>query len=161
MSPTPSTTFSELVNKPVKTIEKMDRAPRNGIRITRRDEPDLYLTTAERAEQVVEIVDTTTRLFIAMMKTEPMAVDVLTKVFPEAFPWVQFLPTEAVREFLMEFVNTAKASTSLDVVDPILAVIAAWKATAEAYSDPDIYAALTRDDGEDAGPLPMPEMAGE
>lgn len=161
MSPHPTATFSELCNKPVDTVEKMDRAPRHGIRITRRGEEDLYLTTAERAEQVVEIVDTTTRIFVAMMKSDPNAVEILTKVFPDAFPWVQFLPTDAVREFLVEFVNTAKASTSLDTVDPILTVIAAWKATAEAYSNPDLYAALTRDDGDDLGSLPMPEATDE
>lgn len=161
MSPTPSTTFSELVNKPVKTIEKMDRAPRHGIRITRRDEPDLYLTTAERAEQVVEIVDTTTRLFVQLMKSDPKIVDLLTNVFPDVFPWVRFLPAEDVREFLVEFVDTANASTSLDTVDPILALVAAWKSTAEVYSNPELYAALTKDSGEDGGRVILPEVADE
>lgn len=161
MSPTPFSTFSELSNKPVDTVAKMYRAPRHGLRITRRGEGDLYLTTAERADQVVEIVDTTTRLFVAMMKSDPKIVDLLTNVFPDVFPWVRFLPPEDVREFLVEFVDTAKASTSLDTVDPILALVAAWKSTAEVYSDPELHAALTKDSGEDYGPLPMPEVVNE
>jgi hypothetical protein len=157
----PSATFSELVNKPVDTVEKMDRAPRHGIRITRRGDEDLYLTTAARAEQVVEIVDTTTRLFVHLMKSSPVVVDLLTNVFPDVFPWVRFLPAEDVREFLVEFVDTANASTSLDTVDPILALVAAWKSTAEIYSDPELYAALNRDFGEDGGRVTLPEVADE
>jgi hypothetical protein len=101
-------TFSDLLQKPKDTVAKMDRAPRHGIRLTRRGDEDLYLTTAARAEQAVEIVDSTTRIFVALMRSDPQAVTLLTKVFPEAFPWVRFLPVEAVREFLVELVETAK-----------------------------------------------------
>lgn len=161
MSPNPQATFSELIQKPVDTVAKMDRAPRHGIRLTRRGGEDLYLTTAARAEQVVEIVDSTTRMFVALMKSEPAAVDLLTNVFPEAFPWVRFLPTEAVREFLVELVDTAKASTSLGLIDPIATVITAWKHTAEVYSDPELFAALTADGGDDFGRVTLPQVDDE
>ncbi|MDH6141604.1 MULTISPECIES: hypothetical protein [Kitasatospora] len=154
-------TFSELLQKPKDTVAKMDRAPRHGIRLTRRGDEDLYLTTAARAEQAVEIVDSTTRMFVALMRSEPKVVELLTKVFPEAFPWVRFLPAEAVREFLVELVDTAKASTALGMIDPIATVIAAWKHTAEAYSDSELFAALTTDTGEDYGPVSPPGMADE
>jgi len=160
MSPTQAT-FSELLQKPKDTVAKMDRAPRHGIRLTRRGDEDLYLTTAARAEQAVEIVDSTTRMFVALMQSDPQAVTLLTKVFPEAFPWVRFLPAEAVREFLVELVDTAKASTALGVIDPIATVIAAWKHTAEAYSDPELFAALTTDSDEDYGRVTPPEAADE
>lgn len=160
MSPTQAT-FSELLQKPKDTVAKMDRAPRHGIRLTRRGDEDLYLTTAARAEQAVEIVDSTTRMFVALMRSEPQAVTLLTKVFPEAFPWVRFLPDEAVREFLVELVDTAKASTALGVIDPIATVIAAWKHTAEVYSDPELFAALTADTDEDYGRVAPPEAADE
>jgi hypothetical protein len=161
MSPTPSATFSELVNKPVDTVAKMDRAPRHGIRIVRRGDEDLYLTTAARAEQVVEIVDSTTRMFVALMKSEPAAVQLLTSVFPDAFPWVRFLPDDAVREFLLELIDTAKASTALGIVDPIATVIAAWKSTAEVYADPELYAALTSGTHDDHGRVTLPEVDDE
>lgn len=161
MSPNAQATFSELIQRPVDTVAKMDRAPRHGIRLTRRGDEDLYLTTAARAEQVVEIVDSTTRMFVALMKSEPAAVDLLTNVFPEAFPWVRFLPAEAVREFLIELVDTAKASTSLGLIDPIATVISAWKHTAEVYSDPELYAALTADLDGDHGRVTLPEADDE
>lgn len=158
MSPNPSATFSELLQKPTDTVAKLDHSSTRGIRITRRGgDQDLYLTTAERAEQVVEVVDSTTRMFVALMKSDPMAVDLLTKVFPEAFPWVRFLPEAAVREFLVEFVETARASTDLGLVAPISTVIAAWKSTAEVYADPDLYERLTKDHDGDAGRVSLPE----
>ncbi|MER6350607.1 hypothetical protein ABT186_01825 [Streptomyces sp. NPDC001634] len=154
--------FSELINKPKDTVARMQVSARKGLRLHRRDEEDLYLTTAARADQVVQVVDSTTRMFVALMKESPEAVDLLTQVFPEAFPWVRFLPDGAVREFLLEFVETARASTELGTVEPIAQVITEWKHTAEIYADPELYAALTADHGEgDYGDVPAPEVAGE
>ncbi|MGW0604958.1 hypothetical protein [Streptomyces sp. NPDC002640] len=52
-------------------------------------------------------------MFVALLKDSPAAIELLTRIFPEAFPWVRFLPDSAVREFLPEFVETARASTDL------------------------------------------------
>ncbi len=157
MSPHPQATFSELLQRPKDTVARMEATPRHGMRITRRgEEEDLYLTTADQAEKIVEVVDSTTRMFVALMKSEPMATGLLTEVFPEAFPWVRFLPDEAVREFLVDFIETARASTSLGTINPIAVTISSWKATAEAYSDPALLALLTSGEGEDLGPAPEP-----
>lgn len=154
-------TFSELLQKPKDTVAKLDDTPRRGIRITRRDGEDLYLTTAARAEQVTEVVDSTTRLFVAMMKSDPQASKILTSVFPEAFPWVRFLPADAVREFLVEFMDTARAGSDLGTVAPLVPLIAAWKSTAEIYADPELHAQLTRTDAEDHGMVEPPKVADE
>src|SRR4051812_1615063 len=81
--------FSELIQKPKDTVARLQDNARQGLLLPRRGEPDLYLTTAERADQVTEVVGSHTRIFVAMMKEEPNAVDLLTRVFPEAFPWVR------------------------------------------------------------------------
>jgi hypothetical protein len=47
------------------------------------------------------------------------------------------------------------------VIEPIATVIAAWKHTAEAYADPELFAVLTTDRGEDHGVLAPPEVAHE
>jgi hypothetical protein len=154
-------TFSELLQKPKDTVAKIDKTPRRGIRITRRDGEDLYLTTAARADQATEVVDSTTRMFVALMKSDPAAVKMLTGVFPEAFPWVRFLPQEAVREFLVEFMDTARAASDLGTLNPLAPLISAWKSTAEIYADPDLRAQLTRTDGSDYGPVAAPEVGEE
>lgn len=149
--------FSELINKPKDTVARMQDSARQGIRLHRRGDADLYLTTAERADQVSEVVGSHTKIFVAMMKEDPNAVDLLTRVFPEAFPWVRWLPDDAVREFLVEYVETARAAAELGSVAPLAPVIASWKATAEVYSDPDLHAKLrSTTDGEDFGPAEPP-----
>lgn len=154
--------FSELLQKPKDTVARMQDTPRKGITLHRRgDEEDLYLTTAARAAQVTEVVDSTTRMFVALMKSDPKAVDMLTRVFPEAFPWVHFLPDAAVREFLVEFMETARAASDLGTVAPLAPVIASWKSTAEIYSDPELRAKLLEPVGDDFGPVEPPAVDAE
>lgn len=154
-------TFTELLQRPKATVARLNDTPRRGLRITRRDGEDLYLTTAERAEQVVDVVDSTTRMFVALMKSDPAAVTTLTAVFPEAFPWVKFLPPAEVREFLVEFMETARAAADLGTVGPLLPLIAAWKSTAEIHADPELYHALTSPEGGDCGEVEPPGVTGE
>ena len=149
--------LSELIQKPTDTIARMQDSLRKGMLLHRRGaEEDLYLTTAERAEQATEVVDSTTRLFVALMKSDPAAVGMLTRVFPEAFPWVRFLPEEAVREFLVEFMETARAASDLGTMSPMAAVIASWKSTAEVYADPDLSARLSAPLDDGLGPAEVP-----
>ncbi|MFC9431269.1 hypothetical protein [Streptomyces sp. NPDC056987] len=155
--------FSDLINSPTDTVHRMQDNPRKGICLHRRgSEEDLYLTTAARAEEVVQVVDTTTRMFVALMKTDPMAVELLTRVFPDAFPWVRFLPQKCVQEFLVELIETARSSTELGLVAPIARLVTQWRHTAEVYSDPDLLARLTAEDlGDDYGPTPLPLVDSE
>jgi hypothetical protein len=153
--------FSELLQKPKDTVALMQRSAHRGIRLHRRDDEDLYLTTAAQAEEAVQVVDSTTRIFVAMMKNDPQAVELLTQVFPEAFPWVRFLPEAAVREFLVEFVETARAAVDLDNVSLLAPVIAAWKSTALIHADKDLHRELTAPTGADLGTVEPPEVPGE
>ncbi|MET8327671.1 hypothetical protein [Streptomyces sp. NPDC005181] len=154
--------FSELIQRPKDTVARMQVNAGRGLLLHRRDEEDLYLTTAARADQAVQVVDSTTKMFVALLKESPAAAELLTRVFPEAFPWVRFLPQKAVQEFLLEFVETARASTSLGSLAPIAQVITAWKHTAEIYADPELHATLTKDHGDsDHGDVPMPPSEDE
>jgi hypothetical protein len=148
--------FSELVQKPKDTVARLQDNARKGLLLHRRDGEDLYLTTAERAEQVTEVVGSHTRIFVAMMKEDPNAVELLTRVFPEAFPWVRFLPDDAVREFLVEYVETARAAAELESVAPLAPLIASWKATAEIYADPELSKKLLEPTDGDLGPAEEP-----
>jgi hypothetical protein len=151
--------FSELIQKPTDTVARMQGTLRQGIRLHRRGgEADLYLTTAERADQVTEVVGSTARMIVAILReNDPRFRPLLIKVFREAFPWVHFLPDDAAHEFLTEFAETARAASELESVAPLAPVIASWKATAEVYSDPELYAKLrTPTDGEDFGPADPP-----
>lgn len=145
--------FSELVNKPKDTVAKLKRV--RDLRLRRRDDEDLMLTTAARAEQNTEVVSATTRMFVALMQHDEQARGLLLDVIPEAFPWVRFLPREDVQAFLVELVGTLRAVDELDSPAPVAQVITAWRHTAEIHADPDLLAVLTKD-AEDHGAVPLP-----
>lgn len=145
--------FSELVNKPKDTVAKLGRS--RDLRLRRRDDEDLVLTTAARAEQNTELVSATTRMFVALMQHDEHARALLLDVIPEAFPWVRFLPKEDVQAFLVELVGTLRAVEELDSPAPVVQVITEWRHTAEIHADPELFAALTQD-GEDHGEVPAP-----
>lgn len=145
--------FSELVNKPKDTVAKLGRV--RDLRLRRRDDEDLMLTTAARAEQNSEMVSATTRMFVALMQHDEDARALLLDVIPEAFPWVRFLPREDVQAFLVELVGTLRAVEELGSPAPVVQVITEWRHTAEVHADPELFAALTKDSA-DHGPVPPP-----
>ena len=154
--------FSDLINRPKDTVARMQDTVRQGIRLHRRGEADLYLTTAERADQVTEVVGSTARLLVAILReNDPSTKPFLIRVFPEAFPWVRFLPKDALREFLTEFAETARAAAELESVAPLGPVIASWKATAEIYADPELSKRLLAHTDGDFGPAEEPPASSE
>ncbi|WP_134712673.1 hypothetical protein [Saccharomonospora xinjiangensis] len=121
----------------------------------RGEDDDLVLTTAARAEQTVEVASTATKLFLALMAHDDRTRTLVTEVLPHAFPWVRFLPKEAVREFVVELVETLEAAESLRNPAPVAHLVAAWRNTASVYADPELLAVLRRD-GSDAGAADEP-----
>ncbi|WP_376772857.1 hypothetical protein [Streptomyces himalayensis] len=91
-----------------------------------------------------------------MARREPGSVELLLDLLPDAFPWVHFLPEADVHAFAVELVDTMRAAESLNNNASVAQLLVAWQHTAEAYSDPELRAALTRDHDEDFGPAPDP-----
>lgn len=151
--------FSDLIQHPKATVGKLAESRRRRLRLARRDGEDLILESADRADAEAAAMTTTTRLFVSLMKHDDGA-RALLLALPEVFPWVRFLPAEAVREFLLELVETANACAELDNLAPLEPVVAAWRNTAEVYADPELHRALTEPlDGTDHGPVPGPPVS--
>ncbi|GLZ41223.1 hypothetical protein [Actinokineospora sp. NBRC 105648] len=151
--------FSDLSNKPADSVRKLQESPSRTLLVHRRgDEEDLVLTTAGRAQEVREVVSTTTALFVALMQHSDSVRDLVTDVMPTAFPWVRFLPREDLRAFVVDLVQTLEAADSLGSPAPVTRLIAAWRHTAEVHADPRLLAILQQD-GEDLGDVPAPEEA--
>ena len=146
-------TWSELLQQPNKTLEKL-RGHRE-LRVHRRDADDLVVTTASKAAQASEVSSATTRMFIALMQRDPRAQELVTGVLPMAFPWVRYLPTEDLRAFVLELVEELERAESLDNPAPVAHLLAAWRATAQSYADPEYMAARTGV-GNDLGPVAPP-----
>lgn len=146
--------FSELVNKNKQTLARLRDTPR--LLLHRRDGEDLVLTTAARAEQDRTVVSAATRMLAAMARREPGSTELLLDILPDAFPWVRFLPEADIHAFAVELVDTMRAADSLGNNASVAQLLIAWQHTAEVHSDPELLAALTRDHGEDYGPVPDP-----
>ncbi|EWC58570.1 hypothetical protein UO65_6116 [Actinokineospora spheciospongiae] len=116
------------------------------------------LTTASRANEVREVVATTTTLFIALMQQHAEVRGLVTDVMPKAFPWVRFLPREDMQAFVVELVHTLEAANSLGTPAPVTRLIAEWQHTAEVHADPRLLKIL-RQEGEDLGDVPAPGAA--
>jgi hypothetical protein len=148
--------FSELIQHPRATVRKLEETARRRLRLARRDGEDLILESVERADAEATAMNTTTRLFVSLMKHDEGA-RALQQVLPDVFPWVRFLPAEAVQKFLFELVQTAHACAELDNMAPLEPVVVAWRNTAEIYADPELRRTLTEPlDGTDHGAVSPP-----
>ncbi|ATQ27308.1 hypothetical protein CS378_00290 [Rhodococcus ruber] len=151
--------FSDLQLRGKATVERLRRPPARSLRVRRRDAEDLVLTTAARAELEHAAASVTTRMFVAVMRRDTRARELVTEVLPEVFPWVTFLSREEVQELVLELVSTLRAAESLDNPAPAVQVIDAWRHTAEALADPDLAALLAADTDEDHGVVSPPGAA--
>lgn len=151
--------FSELSLKPTDSVRKLQESPNQTLLVHRRgDEEDLVITTASRAKEVKEVVNTTTNIFIALMQHSDGVRELVTEIMPQAFPWVRFLPRDDVQAFVVELIQTLEAANSLGTPAPVSRLIAAWQHTAEVYADPRLLSIL-RQDGEDLGEVRAPGAA--
>jgi hypothetical protein len=153
MSITADANFSDLIQKPTATVARLRGRPR--IRLYRRDDEDLILTTASRYDQEREVITAVSRMFLYLAHVDA---DAAAKLAVEAFPWITLLPTEDVREFVGEFIRLLRASEDIDNLAPVLQMIVEWRHTAEAYADPGLLSALTATQG-DFGPVPEPVVS--
>jgi hypothetical protein len=149
----PEVPFSELLQRPKATIAKLNVC--RSLRLRRRDAEDLTLTTAAQAEQDSAMVSATTKMFVALMRHDETARSLVIDVVPEAFPWVRFLPTEDVRAFVFELVDTLRAADALANIAPVVQVITEWRHTAEVHADPELAARIRHSD-DDYGVVPEP-----
>ncbi|WP_020574246.1 hypothetical protein [Actinopolymorpha alba] len=152
-------TFSELVQRSVDTVARLNGSRRRALRVTRRDAEDLVLTTAARAEQDAEVVATAVRMLSAILRSPVLTSQLLLDLMRQTFPWIKFLPVEVLEEFIADLTETFEAAAALDNTAPVAQTISAWKATAEVYADPEIATALLRGTTGDHGPVPEPESS--
>jgi hypothetical protein len=150
-TPTTEIPFSHLIQHPKAAMAKLAAAPRRRLRLDRRDGDDLIIEYVARAEADDRALSMTSELFISLVKRDEGARALLLSL-PDVFPWVQFLPRDDIRAFLVELVETLRAAASVGNLAAIEPVIAAWQATAEIYSDPELLKAATMPlDGQDHG----------
>jgi hypothetical protein len=152
----PEINFSELSNKPLEAVRKLQASPSRAVRVRRRgDDEDLVLVDASRAEDLREVMKVTTSLFAALLRHDPELRELVSQVMPETFPWVRFLPEDELRQFTAELMGVLEAADSLGNPTPVTALIYGWKGAAEIYADPELQAIL-RGPHEELDEVPEP-----
>lgn len=150
--------FSDLQLRGKATVETWLRTSTNrALVVRRRDAEDLVLTTAARASQARTASSATSQLLASLLQSDPHVADLVTDVAPQVFPWVAFLSSDEIREFVDELVSTMKAADSIDNPAPVVQVIDTWRHTAEVLADPELAAVLTASSDAAYGPVPEPK----
>jgi hypothetical protein len=89
----------------------------------------------------------------AEILADPKLGSSLPALLQHAMPWARPLPADELRQFAADL---AEAAASDDrAPERLAALLREWRATAEAYADPEILAALTTAPV-DCGPVPEP-----
>ena len=157
MSDLPEVNFSDLLQRPNETVEKLKASRHHALRVHRRgSQDDLVLTTVQQATEEHEVVVLAVRVLRAVMSDPVLRSQTLLDILPRIFPWSMFLPSDARIAFAQELVDIMEASADLGTSAPVLTLIAQWRNTAEIYADPELLAILSSPRGGDFGPVPKP-----
>lgn len=115
-----------------------ERARRLGrLRITHRDAPDFYLTTADREERDENLV-TAARVFAALARSESGG-QAMASALAEVFPWVRHLAAAERGDFAGELIAALSDAAELAIDRTAHEVVAGWRATARIKADESLY----------------------
>ncbi len=157
MSDLQEVNFSDLLQRPNETVEKLKSSRHHALRVHRRgSEDDLILTTVQQATEEREVVDLAVRMLRAVMSDPVLRSQTLLDILPRIFPWTMFLPQEDRIGFAQELVDVMDASSELGVSAPVLTLVAQWRNTAEVWADPELLGILRSPREGDLGPVPRP-----
>lgn len=157
MGELPEVTFTDLLQRPTETVEKLKSSRSRALRVHRRGaEDDLILTTAARSAQDEALADVTARLLRAIMSNPAIRSTHLLDLLPQVFPWIRFLPADDQIGFVRELIDVMDASDAVGTPAPVLQLIAEWRNTAQIYADPELLAILRSEVIEDGGAVPPP-----
>ena len=130
-------------------------ADRGDVRVRRRDGVPLLLVREDSVTSAAEgAVSAARALRNALVHLSPSAAN---EVLQDEFPWVDLLPDQDRRLFVVDFIRAVGASAELGQWSVLSQVLVEWKATAAIHADPRLKEELSRPLDDDFGPVPPPE----
>jgi hypothetical protein len=127
---TTTANFSTLLRNPNAVLEQLDDGD---VVLTRRHGEPLRLSRERDAEMEHEMVSAFAQMIAATVLDEDSA-DLVADRLQIPFAWIEFLDEESRREFVGEFLRTARACASIARFERLAVVVANWRETATAYS---------------------------
>lgn len=131
-----SRTFSEFLRTPNEVLATLDGTA--GVVLTRRNAPALRLTQESASRSELGALGVVGQLFAASL--DEAALDRVATRLSGPLPWIELLPRSVHAQFVAEFQSTARACIDIGRFDRLTIMLEAWKATAEAYADPQVTA---------------------
>lgn len=136
----------------------LDEVEQRDIVIQRRDGEDLYLALSSRERGIRESLGVLAGFVRAALHDESRRSDVV-KWLADDLPWTSFLPEDDRERFLIDFAQISAACADADTYEPLVRALDGWKATAEAYANPEVLKLLTPAHRGSSVPLPRPPQA--
>lgn len=124
--------FSDLLRRPKEVARDVEEGD---VLLRRRDEPDLWLSRADREAERSQTFAAVARALRTLAVHSPAA---LGEALGEAFPWLEFLPNRERDLFVEEFSRVVTAAAELDNVAPVTQLLREWRSTAEIHADPSL-----------------------
>lgn len=143
--------FSDLLRHPKDVAGDVEEGD---VVLRRRDEPDLWLSRADREAERSQAFAAVTRAFRNLAVQSP---DALAAALAESFSWMSFLPAGDKRAFVDEFSRVVTAAAELDNVAPLTQLLREWRATAEVHADPKLARRLRRRVEASGDPVAVPK----
>ena len=147
--------FSYLLRNSGEVLEEVEY---RDIVLQRRDGEDLYLALHSRQQGIRDSLGVLARFLRATLHDE-RAQSATAKWLTEEIPWTQFLPESDRRAFLDDFARTAAACVEIENYEPLTQSLRGWKATAEAYADPNVAQRLKKRHRGRAVPVHRPDTS--
>ena len=142
--------FSDLLRQPKDVAHDVDDGD---VVLRRRDEPDLWLSRADRESERAEAFVAVARAMRNLAVHSPAA---LAASLIDAFPWTEFLPAGDRRLFAEEFSRVMTAAAELENVTPLTQLLREWRASAEIHADPKLARRLRSRVDAEGSAVPAP-----
>lgn len=153
---TTTVTFSDLLRTPSQVLDELDSGD---VLITRRGSETLRLSKARDAEAEIDTLSVLAQLIAASL--DDAGCDRIAGDLSVPMPWIELLPEPRRREFIGEFLRTARACAAVGRFERLTICLHAWRTTAEAYADPAIsFAGADLDYLDRAEPVTDPRAGG-
>ncbi|KAA2252918.1 hypothetical protein F0L68_34065 [Solihabitans fulvus] len=149
--------YSAFLRGPTEVLGALEHAE---VVLERRDAENLVLIRSERFNAGVAALTAAAHLLRTLARRDP---ELAAELLAEEFAWMRWLPESERTLCVADLLADLSAGAETGYLLPFANTVAAWRSTAEVWSDPDLARALSSpitvegDGVEITRPLPEPE----
>jgi hypothetical protein len=140
-------TLTDFLHRPARVLKKVGK---EDVVLRRRGKPSIRLSletrqasTAAASAAVLARAEEAASILSAALDVVSELPGRLPELLARRYAWIRFLPADGRATFAREYVETLQACASIGNTARLDEMLCAWKATAEIYADPALFAKLT------------------